>query len=807
MDKSIAISGPPFDLKLSYWDQTFPPTHSKRILCFALPANVNKEQIVDQAHIALHHTVQRVPFLAGSVVPNSDEEGDRPWLRNISQHGHAYLDVKDLSDQISYADLAQANFTQDLFDADQLCSLPKVIYIQQEPVDICRFRVNFIQGGVVLVIQILHTVVDGTGVTECINIFADQLRKAHAGGVGHPLQTTNEKWVSDRTALVSGEGRSGAIENHSAFTTSAFAHGNITGVEQACRTFRISRDALVDLKKAASPEFPRDADDWISTGDAIAALIWRSILVARQRAGALSADAVAKFAQPVDCRKLLGLPEPYFGNAFYIMRSDMPFDALQDPLTGLRTAARLLRADVKAVTGDRVRDLVAFMERIRLESHTHLSFQEDLASSAIVYTSHFKFNIHKMDFGPAFGDGRVKAFRHPARGTIMGSVIVMPMCSDGSCEFMITESADTLRYLETDNLWTRYTGKQNSFLNVVGGTALCLPGSPALSGDMHAHSQSQCMLNGANGSIIKNSDRPAVTAKAAPATMTSTTTAMVAAEPDAVHPCPTVLYSSVEAPHDGQIAVIELNRPRASNAISRQLLRELDRELDRVNVQASRSQVRAVIIASTDDNVFCAGADLKERSKMSGDETRHFLTELRRVFSKLASLPIPSIACVSGLALGGGLELALCCHLRVFSGNAVVAFPETKLAIIPGAGGTHRLPRVVGLSHALDMVLTGRRVKAVEAAHMGLCNRLVFSGEHDCADLGAVRRLTLANTLSLARDICAGGPIAVRAALRALAMANEEAENAAYTSVLGTSDRAEALCAFQTKRSPQYLGI
>jgi methylglutaconyl-CoA hydratase len=274
-----------------------------------------------------------------------------------------------------------------------------------------------------------------------------------------------------------------------------------------------------------------------------------------------------------------------------------------------------------------------------------------------------------------------------------------------------------------------------------------------------------------------------------------------------IQPCPTILCSSVEAPHAGQIAIIELNRPEASNAISRQLLRDLDRELHHVYVKASQSQVRAVIIASTHDKVFCAGADLKERKNMSRDETLHFLTELRRVFSKLASLPIPSIACVSGLALGGGLELALCCHLRVFSGNAVVGLPETKLAIIPGAGGTYRLPRVVGQSHALDMILTGRRVKAVEAAQMGLCNRLVFSGEGDCADLGAVRRLTLANALSLAQDISGAGPIATRAALSALDVANEEAENAAYASVLGTRDRVEALHAFQAKLSPQYLGI
>lgn len=270
---------------------------------------------------------------------------------------------------------------------------------------------------------------------------------------------------------------------------------------------------------------------------------------------------------------------------------------------------------------------------------------------------------------------------------------------------------------------------------------------------------------------------------------------------------PTIIRSSFEAPHVGEIAIIELNRPEASNAISRELLRELEQEVDWVYSNAVESQVRAVIIASTHASVFCAGADLKERRKMSQEETLHFLTDLRRVFSKLASLPVPSIACVSGLALGGGLELALCCHLRVFSSNAVAGLPETRLAIIPGAGGTYRLPQVVGQSHALDMILTGRRVKAVEAAQMGLCNRLVFSGVEDCVDATAVSKLALSTSLSLAQDICNGGPVAIRAALRALAVANEEAENDAYSSVLGSRDRIEALQAFQAKLVPQYLGM
>lgn len=270
---------------------------------------------------------------------------------------------------------------------------------------------------------------------------------------------------------------------------------------------------------------------------------------------------------------------------------------------------------------------------------------------------------------------------------------------------------------------------------------------------------------------------------------------------------PTILASSVDAPHVGQILILELNRPKARNAISRQLLKDLDKYLDHVYTRAAQSEVRAVIIASTHEKVFCAGADLKERAHMTHEETQHFLTDLRRVFSKLAALPVPSIACVSGLALGGGLELALCCHLRVFSGNAVVGLPETKLAIIPGAGGTYRLPRVVGHQHAVDMILTGRRVAAAEAAQMGLSNRLVFTGEKCGADLGKVRGLTLAAALSLAQEISAGGPIAICAALRALKAPDAEAENAAYASVLETQDRITALQAFQAKVAPQYIGV
>lgn len=266
---------------------------------------------------------------------------------------------------------------------------------------------------------------------------------------------------------------------------------------------------------------------------------------------------------------------------------------------------------------------------------------------------------------------------------------------------------------------------------------------------------------------------------------------------------PTLIVSRIEAPHIGTIKVIQLNRPKAKNAISNQLLQELSEQIEEIHNERESDRTRVLVIASAVDDVFCSGADLKERRYMGLAETQGFLKTLRRTFSRLSSLPVPSIACVSGPALGGGLELLLCCTLRVFSPRASVSLPETRLAIIPGAGGTYRLPRLVGKMHALDMILTGRRVAANEAFEMGLCSRLVAIDGIDPAD---VRDSTLAAGINLAREIANGGPVAVRAALNALAGMTEEAENAAYDSVIETQDRSEALRSFGMKVEPLFVG-
>jgi methylglutaconyl-CoA hydratase len=191
------------------------------------------------------------------------------------------------------------------------------------------------------------------------------------------------------------------------------------------------------------------------------------------------------------------------------------------------------------------------------------------------------------------------------------------------------------------------------------------------------------------------------------------------------------------------------------------------------------------------------------------------LENLRGTFTELSSLPIPTISAVSSLALGGGLELALCTHLRVFASTAQVGLPETRLGIIPGAGGTYRLPGLIGLGRARDLVLTGRRVSAAEAYFLGIADRLVEvveQGEEGGEEGGKedlMRRAkeeVLKEAVRLASEICEGGPVAVRSALQAVGYAREEVENKMYERVLGTSDRDEALLAFREKRRPVFTG-
>ncbi|CEJ56420.1 Putative Catalytic activity: enoyl-CoA hydratases convert [Penicillium brasilianum] len=269
-----------------------------------------------------------------------------------------------------------------------------------------------------------------------------------------------------------------------------------------------------------------------------------------------------------------------------------------------------------------------------------------------------------------------------------------------------------------------------------------------------------------------------------------------------------IKVQQIPAPGSGHVRVLLLNRPKARNAISRQLLETLSKQVNSIAAENGNGPTRALVVASNVDAAFCAGADLKERAKMTQAETEQFLEKLRGTFKGLAGLQIPTISAISSMALGGGLELALCTHLRVFGSSCTVGLPETRLAIIPGAGGTYRLPALIGPTRARDLILTGRRVSGPESYFIGLCDRLVEVLPEEGQQEGVAREKVLRESIKLALDICEGGPIALKQALLAVqgSALGEVAENQAYEGVIETEDRYEALRAFVEKRKPAFRG-
>jgi enoyl-CoA hydratase/carnithine racemase len=254
------------------------------------------------------------------------------------------------------------------------------------------------------------------------------------------------------------------------------------------------------------------------------------------------------------------------------------------------------------------------------------------------------------------------------------------------------------------------------------------------------------------------------------------------------------LVAVTEADH---VVTLTLTRPEAMNAMSRALLDALWAEVENVCV---RRDVRALILAGN-ERAFSAGADLKERAGMSPEQTRAFLRRIRGIMDLVERVPMPTIACIEGVAFGGGCELALSCDMRILGRNAKIGLTECSLGIIPGAGGTQRLPRLIGAAKAKELIFTARRLSADDALAYGLANHVVDAGQAH------------AKSLAIAAEIAKCAPIAVEAAKAAIdggiGVGISEGlllEQRAYEITLTTEDRREALKAFAEKRAPVFHG-
>jgi len=241
-----------------------------------------------------------------------------------------------------------------------------------------------------------------------------------------------------------------------------------------------------------------------------------------------------------------------------------------------------------------------------------------------------------------------------------------------------------------------------------------------------------------------------------------------------------------------------LARPEAMNALNRDTVEAILRASTSVRDDGS---ARIVIFSALGDRAFCAGADLKERTGMSEEQVADAVRRISEAMQAVAGIPVPTIAAINGAALGGGFELALACDIRIASSTATLGLTETTLAIIPGGGGTQRLPRVAGVARAKELIFTGRRISAAEALQFGIVHEIVPPDE------------LRTRAATLAKAIASNGPIAVRAAKEAIArgveMPLEQAvrlEHELYLRTIPTKDRREGLEAFRDKRAPVYRG-
>ncbi|HET9662653.1 MAG TPA: enoyl-CoA hydratase-related protein [Burkholderiales bacterium] len=251
---------------------------------------------------------------------------------------------------------------------------------------------------------------------------------------------------------------------------------------------------------------------------------------------------------------------------------------------------------------------------------------------------------------------------------------------------------------------------------------------------------------------------------------------------------------SIELKRVEEFAVVTLNRPDALNALSFSLIGDLARVFDEV----AASDARALLITGAGAKAFCAGADIKELAGRTLIPHKQG-TELGQwTFAKLDRLPIPSVAIINGYAFGGGLELALACTTRIATRNAKMGLPEIKLGLIPGYGGTQRLPRVVGEARALEMIMTGRTVDAEEALRIGLVNRLI-DGDALAQGMAYAREFTGHSlpVLGFARE-------AVQRALATPLSEGLRIEADLSTLAFQTRDAVEGMGAFIEKRKPRF---
>jgi len=257
-------------------------------------------------------------------------------------------------------------------------------------------------------------------------------------------------------------------------------------------------------------------------------------------------------------------------------------------------------------------------------------------------------------------------------------------------------------------------------------------------------------------------------------------------------------YSNIMFETTDGISTITFNRPKALNALNSDLLDELDRALQEIS---GNEEIRVLVLTGAGEKAFVAGADITELAKLDTLSAKVFINKGLSIINKIAELPIPAIAAVNGFALGGGLEIAMACDFIYASTSARFGQPEINLGLIPGYGGTQRLPRIIGIGRAKELLLTGKMISAEEAYRLGIVNRILAPDA------------LMGEAMNIAREMATKGKVALRAIKQAVnyglnvdLASGLRIETDAFAVCLASSDAKEGTSAFLEKRKPLFKG-
>ncbi|MFQ3545571.1 enoyl-CoA hydratase-related protein [Halobacillus rhizosphaerae] len=256
--------------------------------------------------------------------------------------------------------------------------------------------------------------------------------------------------------------------------------------------------------------------------------------------------------------------------------------------------------------------------------------------------------------------------------------------------------------------------------------------------------------------------------------------------------------TKVKFKKDGLLATVSIDREERLNSMDYETLIELEKVIEKLKFS---KDIRVVVFTGAGEKAFSAGADLKERKNLNDQQVRRNVQKTREVINHIELLPLPTIAAINGFALGGGLELALVCDFRIAADHAQMGLTEVSWGIVPGAGGTQRLARLIGVSKAKELILTARKIDSETAYSWGMINKRVNKNELQ------------SQVNLLVNEITSNAPLAVNQAKIAIQQGSDTdlhtglaIESKAYEAIIQTEDRIEALNAFQDKRPPQFQG-